>query len=70
MFKKKYSKWIALGKWNWDGKEYVVMARRNLKNGMLKFKSVRVNSHFWGYSYPVLPNDIIDTKKAWDELVL
>ena len=69
MFNKKVTKWIPLGKWAWDGNEYVVMARRNLKTGMLRFKSKRVNKHLLGYNHPVLPTDIIDVRKAWEELV-
>lgn len=65
----KKTKWIPIGRWTWDGNEYVVMARRNLKTGMLYFKSVRVNNHLLGYCSPVLSIDLIDTKKAWEELI-
>lgn len=70
MFKRRKSKWVALGKFTFGNKEYVTFVRKNLKNGMLDFKTKRVNNPLFsmGCVNPFLPANLIDTKKVWDEI--
>lgn len=49
MFRKNYTKWKPLGTMDFQGKEYVTMIRKNKKNGMLQFKTIRINGFFWCY---------------------
>jgi len=35
-FKSKWSKWLPLANWSFSGADYIVFARKNLKNGMIK----------------------------------
>lgn len=46
MFRKNYTKWKPLGTMDFQGKEYVTMIRKNKKNGMLQFKTIRINGFF------------------------
>ena len=66
-FKKKLTKWIPLGNYNFSDDDYVVMARKNLKTGMLYFK-IRKISGWMLYTSSILPNGLIDVQKAWNEL--
>ena len=70
MFRKNYTKWKPLGTFDFGGKEYVTMIRKNKNNGMLHFKTIRVNGFFgaMGCVNGFLPRTLIDTQKAWDEV--
>jgi len=69
-FKRKLTKWIPLGKFCHGVTEHVTFARKNLKTGMIYFKTKQVNGWFGAgiCTTPFMPHDIIDTQKAWDEL--
>jgi len=68
MFKKKYTKWVPFGNYRWGGdNDYIVFARKNLKNGMIDFKTKRVQG-FLSNRNPFLPHDLINVKVAWKEL--
>jgi hypothetical protein len=71
IFKSNKTKWIPLGSYHWGGNaEYIVFVRGDKNTGLLDFKTKRTNSI--GISdcvRPVLPHDIIDTRKQW-ELIL
>ena len=71
MFKKKYTKWQPLGNYEWDGTDRIVFVKKNLKTGMMKFKTRKVNSYLGAMSClnPILPSALIDVKKAWEEIV-
>lgn len=71
MFRKNYTKWKPLGTMDFQGKEYVTMIRKNKKNGMLQFKTIRINGFFgaMGCVHGFLPRTLIDTQKAWDEVI-
>lgn len=71
MFRKNYTKWKPLGTMDFQGKEYVTMIRKNKKNGMLQFKTIRINGFFgaMGCVHGFLPRTLIDTQKAWDEVM-
>lgn len=68
--KKRHTKWEALGRFNFDSYEYITFIRKNLKNGMLQFKTRRVNGWFGVMSCtePFLPSNLIDTQKVWDKV--
>jgi len=69
-FKKHFTKWKPLGTMNFQGKEYVTLIRKNKKNGMLNFKTIRVNGFLGdlGCVHGFLPQTLIDTKKTWGEI--
>ena len=65
MFKKKYTKWIPLGEYEFAGTQCLVMVRGNKKTGELYFKTKIVNkSPLFRASHPIgkLP---IDVKEQW-----
>lgn len=68
--KKKYTKWIPLGNFSHDSCDYMTFVRKNLITGMLGFKTKKVNGWLTDFSCVsrVLPNNLIDTKKAWGEI--
>tara|TARA_R110000787_G_scaffold152446_1_gene266339 strand:+ start:667 stop:891 length:225 start_codon:yes stop_codon:yes gene_type:complete len=69
MFKNKYSKWRPLGKFTWaTERNYIVFVRKNLKTGMMQFKTKWINKTFLGMYTSSMPQSDIDTQKAWDEI--
>jgi len=69
-FKSNKTKWEPLGRYQWDGDEYIVFVRGDKKTGMLYFKTKQTN--YRGISdcvRPVLPHDIIDTRKQWELII-
>lgn len=70
MIKKRYTKWIPLGGFTFGNNEYVTFVRKNIKTGMLRFKTKQVNGWFgsMGCTNPFMPDNIIDTAKAWEEI--
>lgn len=63
----KYSNWIPLGSFSHGETDYIVFVRKNLNNGLMKFKTIRVNGKFTYSSVSsVLPADLIDVKKQWE----
>ena len=71
--KKKHTKWIPFGNYKWAGeREMIVFVRKNLRTGMMQFIVKKVNKYpLFGDSYNgiFIPKEIIDVKKAWDEIV-
>lgn len=39
---KKLTKWEVFAKYNYASNDYIVMARKNTKNGMIYFKTIKV----------------------------
>lgn len=69
MFKKKYTKWIPFGNYSYGTEhDYIVFVRKNLKTGIMQFKTVRVHSRFhWKKIF--VPLNLIDTEKAWNAII-
>ena len=68
MFKKKYTPWIPLANYTWAGNtDYIVFGRRNLKTGILSFKTRRLVS-WWAHRETFVPRDLLDIKKQWEIL--
>jgi len=69
MFKRKYTKWIPLAIHTWASTtDYIVFARRNLKNGMIQFKTKRVLP-WWALRGTFVPRELLDIKKQWELLL-
>ena len=70
LFKSNWGKWVPLGNWSFDGADYIVFARKNFKNGMIKFKTKRVNGYLPALNCVnnCLPSDLISTGEAWKKL--
>lgn len=68
--KSRWTKWIPLGNFSYAGTDYITFAKKNKANGMLKFKTKKVNGFFgsMGHVHSILPVNLIDTKKAWGQL--
>lgn len=65
MFKKRYSKWYPLGYYTIVGGDYITFARKNLKTGMLHFKTKSVNTKIFNISNPILKEGLICVEKQW-----
>lgn len=68
--KSRWTKWIPLGNFNYGGTDYITFVKKNRANGLLKFKTKKVNGFFgsMGGVHPILPTNLIDTKKSWDDI--
>ena len=67
IFKKsKFSEWIPFGNYVFGATEYIVMARKNLDNGILQFKSIKAQTSLYHNRY--IPANLIDVKKQWELL--
>lgn len=66
----KKTKWIPLGNFSFGGKDYITFTRKNLKSGMLYFKTKRVNTWFGFFPLvnSVIPRNLIDVKSAWEQI--
>ena len=67
---RKYTKWIPLGNFNWDGTDYIVFVRGNKKNGLLSFRNRPVNHRMGGCTNSIIPNTLLDVKLQWDKILL
>lgn len=68
IFKSNYTKWIPLGNYSYNNKDYLVFCRKNIKNGLIYFKTQSV--HGWRISANrLLTNDLINTKEQWDKII-
>ena len=65
LFHKK-TKWIPLGIFTCSQDEYIVYVRASKKNGMMQFKTKKVNSQTWGFNGRMLPSDLINIKDQWE----
>lgn len=68
MFKRKLTRWIQLGTFEFARIEYMVFVRGNKKNGMLYFKTKRVNGFWNNLVQPIGVAQLVDIKKQWAEL--
>lgn len=67
MFKKRWTKWMPFGNYTWAGNTcYMVFVRKNLKTGMMQWKTKMIHS-WWRSKEPFVPN-LIDVKEAWEEI--
>jgi len=66
--RRRYTRWMPLGHFTYSGTDYIVMVKKNLKTGMLKFKNISVNYRTGSACYPILPLGLINTKDAWEEI--
>ena len=62
---KKYTKWIPLGTYSYGYTDYIVFVRKNLRNGMMQFKTKTAAGNFTMYKHIFIPVDLIDTEAAW-----
>ena len=66
MFKRKLTNWIVLGNYIFADVDYIVFVRRNRKNGMLYFKTKKVQGNH--SSHPILGHKFIDVQIQWEIL--
>ena len=67
MFKRNLTKWIPLGNYTFGGTDFIVFVRGNTKTGMLFFKVKSVHPWKW-FTEKILPIDLIDVRKQWEEI--
>lgn len=68
MRKGKFTEWIPLANYSWSSQtDYIVFARRNLKTGMIQFKTKRV-INWWANKSLCIPHNLIDVKTQWNKL--
>ena len=69
MFKRKrYTKWIPFANYKWvNSHEMIVLVRKNKKNGMLQFKTKRINET--DYIGLFIKDGLIDTNKVFQEVL-
>lgn len=67
MFKRNLTKWTPFGNYSHGSDNYIVLARKNTKTGMIYFKVKNINR--FKYSNIFVPNDLIDVKKAFKYLL-
>lgn len=63
---KKYTKWMPLGHYNHGGNDVIVMARQNIRTGMLQFRSKTMNRGMSVNSF--FPNGIINVGEQWNKI--
>lgn len=70
IFKKRLTKWIPLGSFDFSGVQYIVFVRKNIKTGMLKFKTKRINGKLVHGSrvHPIIQTNLINTASAWEAI--
>jgi len=68
MFNRNKTKWIQLGNYSFASSDYVVFARGDLKTGLIDFKVRKVQKWTFGMSHTILPPDLIDVRKQWEEI--
>lgn len=68
--KKRFTKWVALGSYNFGGTDFVTFCRKNTKSGMMQFKTKRVNGWIGTgiCRNSFLPPTLIDTQRVWNEI--
>ena len=68
--KKRFTKWVALGSYNFAGTDFVTFCRKNTKSGMMQFKTKRVNGWIGTgiCRNSFLPPTLIDTQRVWNEI--
>lgn len=71
MFKKRFTQWIPLGNFTHGSYGYVTFVRKNIKTGMLYFKTKRTNGWYgvMRCTNPFMPHNLIDVKSAWEKIV-
>ena len=70
LLKKRWTKWLPLGNFNYAGVDFIVFVKANRKTGMMRFKTVRVNSRnrFSNNVHQILPADLISVRKQWEAI--
>ena len=71
MFKSRFTKWIPLGNYQYGGTDYITFVRKNLKTGMMFFKTKQVNTN-WSIdtnTNNILPSKLINVEMQWDLIV-
>lgn len=70
LFKSNYTKWIPLGSFSFQSKDYITYVKKNLKTGMMKFKTKRVNTFLFdsGCVDNVFTHNSINVQEAWEEI--
>ena len=63
------TEWIPFGTYRYAYTDYIVFARKNLKTGMIYFKTKIATGAFTVYRDHYIPTDLIDTKAAWDKII-
>ena len=66
-FKKQLTKWIPLGNYTFSDDDYIVMARKNVKTGMLYFKTINAHGSRC-LTKSIFPIGLIDVNDAWQQL--
>ena len=69
LFKKRYTKWIPFGNYRFSDTDYIVFVRKNKKNGLMQFKTVKVHNAIFYYRNNIVPMGLIDTKAAWEKIL-
>ena len=67
MFKSNYTKWIPFGVNTHACQHYMVFVRKNKKNGILQFKSKKIQTSFYNGSF--VTHDLINVKDSWDKIL-
>lgn len=62
------TKWIPLSIYEWDGSQYIVFVRGNMKTGMLSFKTKKITASFTRSYGTIMSKDLVDTKTQWEEI--
>lgn len=70
LFKSKFTKWIPLGNHEYAGVDYITFVRKNIKTGMMEFKTKRVNTNnpFDTSVHSVLNKSLINVSEAWNKI--
>lgn len=67
IFKRRFSKWIPIFIYDYNGNKFLLQGRKNLKTGELCFKNTLLNSR-WNLMH-YLPQNMLDLKEQFDKLV-
>ncbi len=67
--KKNSTKWIPLGNYSHSETDYITFARKNIKTGMMYFKTKRVNGSLISFDNRVLISGLIDVAEQWSKLI-
>ena len=66
LFKSNWGKWIPLGTFKFAYNTYIVLARKNNKTGMLRFKHKKMSSYLGAVNNNnYVPSDLLDVKRQW-----
>jgi hypothetical protein len=66
-FKKRFTKWLPIIVWSFDGNKFLLQGRKNLWTGKICFKNTRINKTFT-YMHN-MPENIFDPKEQLEKLL-